>query len=57
MTDRFARTDVSNETKCEDISTYCGGTFQGMTQMLDYITEMGFDAIWISPIPVNSPGG
>ena len=24
---------------------------------LDYIKGMGFDAIWISPIPVNTDGG
>jgi hypothetical protein len=28
---------------------YCGGTFSGILQKLDYIQGMGFDAIWISP--------
>jgi len=32
---------------------YCGGTFQGITNKLDYIQGMGFDAIWISPVVEN----
>lgn len=28
-----------------------------MTKHLDYIQEMGFDAIWISPIIDNYDGG
>lgn len=32
---------------------YCGGTFKGIENNLDYITGMGFDAIWISPVPEN----
>jgi len=34
-------------------NTYCGGTFSGVEEHLDYITGMGFDAIWISPVPLN----
>lgn len=33
---------------------YCGGTFKGLQDNLDYISGMGFDAIWISPIPHNA---
>jgi alpha-amylase len=36
---------------------YCGGTFNGIREHLDYITGMGFNAIWISPVIVNTPGG
>ena len=32
---------------------YCGGTFEAIAEKLDYITGMGFDAIWISPIVDN----
>lgn len=32
---------------------YCGGTFEGLSQKLPYITGMGFDAIWISPVVDN----
>mmetsp|Transcript_14759 Transcript_14759/g.12580 ORF Transcript_14759/g.12580 Transcript_14759/m.12580 type:complete len:466 (-) Transcript_14759:81-1478(-) len=56
LTDRFARTDNSS-TPCNDLSNYCGGTFQGIINNLDYITGMGFDAIWISPVVDNVDGG
>ena len=52
ITDRFWRDDDSTENNC-DLHTYCGGTWKGIEKNLDYITGMGFDAIWISPIPEN----
>lgn len=52
ITDRFARTDGSNF-PCNDLHQYCGGTFKGLEKNLDYIKNMGFDAVWISPIPEN----
>eukprot|EP00345_Euplotes_harpa_P010929 CAMPEP_0168338790 /NCGR_PEP_ID=MMETSP0213-20121227/13067_1 /TAXON_ID=151035 /ORGANISM="Euplotes harpa, Strain FSP1.4" /LENGTH=361 /DNA_ID=CAMNT_0008344681 /DNA_START=1 /DNA_END=1083 /DNA_ORIENTATION=- len=52
ITDRFARTDGSTA-PCSDLHKYCGGTFKGIQDNLDYIKSMGFDAIWISPIPEN----
>ncbi|KAI0010991.1 glycoside hydrolase family 13 protein [Xylariaceae sp. FL0662B] len=52
LTDRFARTDGST-TACDDLSSYCGGTWQGLINKLDYIQGMGFTAIWISPIVKN----
>ncbi|EIE77457.1 hypothetical protein RO3G_02161 [Rhizopus delemar RA 99-880] len=56
LTDRFAKsTDDTNG--CNNLSDYCGGTFQGIINHLDYIAGMGFDAIWISPIPKNANGG
>ena len=56
LTDRFAQTtDTTND--CGDLSNYCGGTFQGVMNHLDYITGMGFDAIWISPVVTNTDGG
>ncbi|CAF3693696.1 unnamed protein product [Rotaria socialis] len=33
---------------------YCGGTYRGAIDQLDYVVEMGFNAIWISPIPSNT---
>ena len=48
ITDRFATNDTTI-TKCNDLTKYCGGNFQGIIQQLDYIKGMGFDAIWISP--------
>jgi alpha-amylase len=35
------------------LSNYCGGTWAGIESQLDYITNMGFDAIWISPMVSN----
>jgi alpha-amylase len=55
LTDRYARTNGSTA-DCADLGNYCGGTFQGIMNNLDYIKGMGFDAIWISPIPANMPG-
>ncbi len=52
ITDRFWRTDGSTQ-PCPDLSKYCGGTFKGIQDQLGYIKGMGFDAIWISPIPEN----
>lgn len=51
LTDRFARTDGSTTAQCEPgFEGFCGGTWSGITQKLDYIQGMGFDAIWISPV-------
>lgn len=53
LTDRFAKSEPSDQ-PCQDLSQYCGGTFKGITDNLDYIEGMGFNAIWISPIPHNA---
>ncbi|KEQ76988.1 putative alpha-amylase [Aureobasidium namibiae CBS 147.97] len=52
MTDRFARTDGSTTASC-DLGDYCGGTWQGLISHLDYIQNMGFTAVWISPVVEN----
>ena len=52
MTDRFAKSDGSSE-KCDDIMKYCGGTWTGLINKLDYIQDMGFTAIQISPVVEN----
>lgn len=35
---------------------YCGGTWKGIVNHLDYIQSMGFDAVWISPVSANIEG-
>jgi len=55
ITDRFARSN-SDTSGC-DLSKYCGGTFRGIINNLDYIQDMGFNAIWISPILENTANG
>lgn len=42
---------------CTNLSGYCGGTFKGIEDGLEYIKGMGFDAIWISPVIDNLDGG
>jgi len=61
MTDRFALQDISNGTAynvpCNTSALqYCGGTWRGIIDHLDYIQGMGFDAIWISPPFFNVEG-
>lgn len=56
LTDRFARSDHSTTATCKTADrVYCGGDWNGITEHLDYIQGMGFDAIWISPITAQIP--
>ncbi|GAW15883.1 hypothetical protein ANO14919_053050 [Xylariales sp. No.14919] len=58
LTDRIARSsDDTGGDACGDLGSYCGGTFKGLESKLDYISGMGFDAIWITPVVTNSEGG
>jgi alpha-amylase len=46
LTDRFARTDRSTTAACNTGSqVYCGGSWQGIINHLDYIQNMGFTAV------------
>jgi alpha-amylase len=56
VTDRFAKDETDTKSDCENLRDYCGGTFKGIQQQLDYISGMGFDAIWISPVLKNAKG-
>jgi alpha-amylase len=38
------------------LRTYCGGSWAGITHHLGYIQDMGFDAVWISPVVKNVDG-
>ncbi|KAI0945835.1 hypothetical protein AcV7_009966 [Taiwanofungus camphoratus] len=53
VTDRFATSDGSSPACDTSDRIYCNGTWQGVVSKLDYIQNMGFDAIWISPIVAN----
>ncbi len=60
LTDRFAPPPsrrMNQQLTCSKLDNYCGGTWSGIEANLDYIAQMGFDAIWISPIVQNSDGG
>ncbi|KAJ5901399.1 hypothetical protein N7504_007393 [Penicillium tannophilum] len=51
LTDRFGRTDSSTTAACDVADRiYCGGSWQGIINQLDYIQGMGFTAIWITPV-------
>ena len=39
LTDRFAK-DTDDTLSCTDLNTYCGGTFNGIIQKLDYLEGM-----------------
>ncbi|MCR5400620.1 MAG: PKD domain-containing protein [Treponema sp.] len=45
-----------SEDKCGVLSYYHGGDFKGIIDNLDYIADMGFTAIWITP-SVKQPEG
>ena len=59
MIDRFNNGDQSNDenVKVDDPEEYHGGDFQGIIDKLDYIKEMGFTAIVLTPIFDNAEGG
>ncbi|GCE24468.1 alpha-amylase family glycosyl hydrolase [Dictyobacter kobayashii] len=56
MTDRFSDGDTSNDnyggfnSNTSDPTAWHGGDFQGIINHLDYIKNMGFTAIWITPV-------
>ena len=56
VTDRFATSDGSSPACDTSDRVYCGGSWQGVINKLDYIQYMGFDAIWISPVVKNLEG-
>ncbi|MFT4179561.1 MAG: alpha-amylase family glycosyl hydrolase [Thermomonas sp.] len=67
VTDRFVNGDTTNDHRdqgtfdiplapCDGVIDnigYLGGDFKGIADNLDYIREMGFSAIWITPIVDN----
>lgn len=59
MTDRFYDGDTTNDanTAKSDLKSYHGGDFQGIIDKLDYIKDLGFTTIWISPVVDNEPFG
>ncbi|KAF2858248.1 glycoside hydrolase family 13 protein [Piedraia hortae CBS 480.64] len=52
LTDRFALNSGSTTATC-NLQNYCGGSWQGLISKLDYIQDMGFTAVWISPVVSN----
>lgn len=63
LTDRFANGDPSNDRAYgrkpdgkDEVGTFHGGDWKGITSKLDYLESMGVTAIWISPIVENVHG-
>ncbi|KAJ5226572.1 uncharacterized protein N7469_006578 [Penicillium citrinum] len=57
LTDRFGREDKSTTASCNVANrAYCGGSWQGIINNLDYIQDMGFTAIWITPVTEQLQG-
>ncbi|KAI5850741.1 alpha-amylase [Tricharina praecox] len=57
LTDRFAVANGSSTRPCDTgARQYCGGSYRGIVEQLDYIQGMGFTAIWISPVVKNIDG-
>jgi glycosidase len=48
--DRFATGDGRAWLQPDSLSGFYGGTLQGLIEQLDYIQDLGFTAIWISPV-------
>ncbi|MCS0672623.1 alpha-amylase family glycosyl hydrolase [Cytobacillus firmus] len=59
MVDRFSNGDPNNDFKVDvqDPKAYHGGDFKGITERLDYIKDMGFTAIWLTPVFDNEEKG
>ncbi|KAF7982410.1 hypothetical protein HWV62_28519 [Athelia sp. TMB] len=55
VTDRFAldNNTGTNVTCDTSLRAYCGGSWRGVIKQLDYIQQLGFDAVWISPTAEN----
>lgn len=54
MTDRFARPAGSSNEPCDPYK-FCGGSWTGIIDKLDYIQNLGFTAVQISPVVENIP--
>jgi len=54
VTDRFAQSGGGGKPGCSG-KGWCGGTIKGVEEKLGYIQDMGFDAIWITPVVEQVP--
>ncbi|CAK5279383.1 unnamed protein product [Mycena citricolor] len=57
ITDRYSLEPGAVVNECVvSQATWCGGTWKGIMNKLDYIQNAGFTAIWISPVNQNYGG-
>jgi len=59
MVDRYSNGNTDNDYHVDslDPDAFHGGDFEGVIGKLDYIKDMGFTAIWLSPIFDNADKG
>ncbi|RSK46912.1 alpha-amylase family glycosyl hydrolase [Bacillus canaveralius] len=59
MVDRFSNIDSNNDfvVDADDPMAYHGGDFKGIIDRLDYLKEMGFTALRLTPVFDNEAGG
>ncbi|WP_026692697.1 alpha-amylase family glycosyl hydrolase [Peribacillus kribbensis] len=59
MVDRFKNGETKNDydVNVNDPKAYNGGDFKGIIQELDYIKDLGFTSIWLSPVFDNDDKG
>ncbi|KZE63475.1 alpha-amlyase [Fictibacillus phosphorivorans] len=59
MVDRFHNGDKSNdfEVDLNDPLAYHGGDFKGIIEKLDYLSDLGVTAIWLTPVVKNETKG
>lgn len=48
--DRFAPTPGRNFAETSNLSDFFGGTLRGIRNKLDYLSELGVNTLWLSPI-------
>ncbi|MDE1549715.1 alpha-amylase family glycosyl hydrolase [Jeotgalibaca caeni] len=56
LTDRFYNGDQTNDYLVENtdhLETYHGGDFEGLIKKIPYLTELGVNTLWITPIVDN----
>ncbi|KAL6744744.1 glycoside hydrolase superfamily [Haematococcus lacustris] len=55
LVDRFDPGEGSRG-RCPELESYCGGVWKGVTAQIPYIRDLGFDAVWFSPISEQTIG-
>ena len=55
VTDRFSKSGTDAGTHPCVGKDWCGGTLKGVLERLDYIQDLGFDAVWITPVVKQVP--
>jgi glycosidase len=52
--DRFAPVPHRQDLSTDDLSDFLGGTIQGIIEKIDYISKLGVNCLWLTPIFLSS---